>query len=60
MVGCAFMSVEGDKSLSPLRCHIVTPITACEVAFWSHFGTRAMQSDLEWRDSLCCMSPYSP
>jgi len=32
---------------SPLRCHIVTPSTACEVAFWSHFGTRAMQSGLE-------------
>ena len=29
---------------------------ACEVAFWSHFGTRAMQSDLEWRDSRCCMT----
>ena len=33
-------------TLSSLRCHIVTPSTACEVAFWSHFGTRAMQSDL--------------
>jgi hypothetical protein len=48
------------KSLSPLRCHIVTSSTACEVAFWSHFGTRTMQSDLGWRDSLCFMSPYSP
>ena len=48
------------KSLSPLRCHIVTPRTTCDVAFWSHFGTRTMQSDLGWRDSLCFMSPYSP
>jgi hypothetical protein len=44
-----------SKTFTTLDSH-----TACEVAFWSHFGTRTMQSDLGWRDSLCCMSPYSP
>ena len=48
------------KSLSPLRCHIVTPNAASEGAFWSHFGTRAMQSDLKWRGSRYSMSPYGP
>lgn len=61
-----------SKSLSPLRCHIVTPSTAGEVVFWQvfwswfcivvlvpGFGTRAMQSDLEWRESRY-MSPYGP
>ena len=34
------------RSLSPLRYHIVTPSTTCDVAFRSHLGTRGIQSDL--------------
>jgi len=41
-----FRESRHHKSLSPLRCHIVTPSMTCDDAFWSHFGTRGMQSDL--------------
>jgi len=41
-------------SLSPLRCHIVTSSTACEVAFWSHFGTRT-RCRVTWDGVILCV-----